>query len=185
MDRINRAILHASDLQQMMSDVLDLILDIFSCDRSFLLYPCDPAAATWQVPMERTRPAYPGALAMGIEIEIEVTPEIAASFQSLLACDGPVQFGPGRIRPVPPEVEAQFQVKSFMSMVIYPKVGKPWQFGIHQCSSARKWSAGDERLLNEIGLRLADALTSMLILRDLKESETKLKEAERQFHTLF
>ncbi|MET0071676.1 MAG: EAL domain-containing protein [Candidatus Thiodiazotropha sp.] len=183
MDRINRAIQHASDLQQMMSDVLDLILDIFDCDRSFLLHPCDPDAATWQVPMERTRPAYPGALAMGTENE--VTPEIGASFRSLLACDGPVQFGPGRSRSVPPEVEAQFQVKSFMSMVIYPKIGKPWQFGIHQCSSARIWSAGDERLLNEIGLRLADALTSMLILRDLKESEGKLRVAERQFHTLF
>ncbi|WP_316368408.1 putative bifunctional diguanylate cyclase/phosphodiesterase [Candidatus Thiodiazotropha sp. CDECU1] len=183
MDRINRTIQQASDLKQMMSDVLDLVLDIFNCDRTFLLHPCDPDAATWQVPMERTRPAYPGAQALGLEIEM--TPEVADSFLHMLASDGPIQFGPETIRIIPPEVETQFQVKSFMSMVIYPKIGKPWQFGIHQCSSVRKWSASEERLLNEIGLRLSDGLTSMLILRDLKESEGKLKEAELQFHTLF
>ncbi|MES9947320.1 MAG: diguanylate cyclase, partial [Candidatus Thiodiazotropha sp.] len=183
MDRINRTIQQASDLKQMMSDVLDLVLDIFNCDRAFLLHPCNPDAATWQVPMERTRPAYPGAMALGLEIDM--TPEVAASLQHILASDGPIQFGPETTRIIPPEVEKQFQLKSFMAMVIHPKVGEPWQFGIHQCSSVRKWNASEERLLKEIGLRLSDGLTSMLILRNLKESEGKLKEAELQFHTLF
>jgi diguanylate cyclase (GGDEF)-like protein/PAS domain S-box-containing protein len=182
MDRVNRAIQKAAELEQMMSDVLDEMLEIFSCDRAYLLSPCDPSAATWQVPMERTRPAYPGALELGVDIDM--TQEVATTFATLLANDSPVQFGPGKSYKVPTDIKEQFQVKSFMSMVIYPKVGKPWQFGIHQCSSVRKWSTDEERLLNEIGLRLADGLTSMLILRDLKESERKLREAERQFHTL-
>jgi diguanylate cyclase (GGDEF)-like protein/PAS domain S-box-containing protein len=182
MDRVNRAIQKAVNLEQMMSDVLDEMLEIFSCDRAYLLSPCDPDAAMWQVPTERTRPAYPGVLALGIDIDM--TPEVATTFSILLASDGPLQFGPEKPHKVPTNIEKQFQVKSFMSMVIYPKVGKPWQFGIHQCSSVRNWSTNEERLLSEIGIRLADGLTSMLILRDLKESERKLSEAERQFHTL-
>ena len=55
----------------MMSDVLDVVLSIFDCDRAFLLYPCDPEAAAWQVPMERTRPEYPGALALGLDMPMD------------------------------------------------------------------------------------------------------------------
>jgi diguanylate cyclase (GGDEF)-like protein/PAS domain S-box-containing protein len=182
MDRVNRAIQQAKDLERMMSDVLDVMLDIFSCDRAYLLSPCDPDAPSWRVPMERTRPAYPGALALGVEVAM--TPELAAAFRLLLASEGPIQFGPRGSQVVPADVEERFQVKSVMAMALYPMVGKPWQFGIHQCSSADGWSAHEERLLNEIGLRLADGLTSMLVLRDLKLSERKLVESERQFHTL-
>ena len=42
MDRINRAMQGTNDLERMMSDVLDAVLEIFACDRAWLLYPCDP-----------------------------------------------------------------------------------------------------------------------------------------------
>jgi hypothetical protein len=52
MDRINRVMQATNDREQMMSDVLDAMLAIFNCDRASLVYPCDPEAASWQVPME-------------------------------------------------------------------------------------------------------------------------------------
>ena len=39
MDKVNRAIQAATDLEGMLSDVLDVVLDVFDCDRAFLLYP--------------------------------------------------------------------------------------------------------------------------------------------------
>ncbi len=48
MDRVNRAIQGTNDLDQMMKDVLDTLLSVFKCDRAWLVYPCDPEAATWQ-----------------------------------------------------------------------------------------------------------------------------------------
>jgi len=54
-----------NDLEQMMSDVLDEVLSIFDCDRAWLVYPCDPEASSWQVPMEHTRPEYPGVFGLG------------------------------------------------------------------------------------------------------------------------
>ena len=61
LDRINRAIQANSDLETMMQSVLDETLEIFDCDRAFLLYPCNPDADAWSIPMERTKPEFPGA----------------------------------------------------------------------------------------------------------------------------
>ncbi|GAM10791.1 methyl sulfide methyltransferase-associated sensor [Geobacter sp. OR-1] len=42
MDQVNRAMQGANDLEQMMSDLLDVVLAIFECDRAWLIHPCDP-----------------------------------------------------------------------------------------------------------------------------------------------
>ena len=63
MDRINRAMQGTSDLERMMGDVLDAVLEVFACDRAWLLYPCDPDAPSWRAVMEHTRPKFPGAFA--------------------------------------------------------------------------------------------------------------------------
>ncbi|MFA6310146.1 MAG: transporter substrate-binding domain-containing protein [Sterolibacterium sp.] len=171
MDRINRAILGANTLEQMMSDVLDVVLSIFDCDRAFLMYPCDPQASSWRVPMERNKPGYSGAHAEGGDMAMDA--EVAQTLGELLASDAPVKFGPETDHPLPENIARQFGFRSFMSIAIYPKVGKPWQFGIHQCAYARIWTPDEEKLLRETGRRLADALTSLQSLRDLQASEAK------------
>ncbi|MGD9010308.1 MAG: ATP-binding protein [Desulfobacteraceae bacterium] len=171
MGRINRAIQATNDLEQMMSDVLDVVLSLFDCDRAFLVYPCDPDAAFWEVRMERTKPGYPGANIMGVEIPMD--PSGRHAHRAQLAADGPVTFGPGADHPLPEDVSEKFDVKCFMSMAIYPKTGSPWQFGMHQCAYARRWTVQEKRLLKEIGNRMEDALTSLLSHRNLKESEER------------
>lgn len=171
MDRVNRAIQGANTLEQMMRDVLDVALSVFACDRAFLMYPCDPEASSWQVPMERTKPEYPGALALGVEMPMDAA--VARTLRELLASDSPVKFGAETEHPLPEEVARQFGFRSFMSIAIYPKLGKPWQFGIHQCAYARVWTPDEEKLLRETGRRMADALTSLLAHRDLQASEEK------------
>jgi PAS domain S-box-containing protein len=173
MDRVNRAVQGATNLEQMMSDVLEVVLSIFDCDRAFLFYPCDPEASAWEVPMERNRPEYPGALALGLVVSMDE--EVAEQLRTLLNSDGPVKFGPGTGHPLPTEVSERFRFKSFMAMALYPRVGKPWQFGIHQCSYPRVWTPEEERLLQEIGRRLEDGLTSMLTHRELQESEARYR----------
>jgi PAS domain S-box-containing protein len=69
-----------------------------------------------------------------------------------------------------------------IAMVVRPKLGQPYLFGLHQCSSPRVWSATEERLFQEIGRRLTDALTSVLIFRSLRDSERRLEEAQRIAH---
>src|SRR5439155_529597 len=79
MDWVNRAMQGTNDLEQMMSDVLDVVLSVFNCDRAWLVHPCDPDAVSWNVPMEHTRPEFPGAFALGRDLPVDS--EIANVFQ--------------------------------------------------------------------------------------------------------
>lgn len=174
MERINQAIHRTNDLEQMMINVLDTLLDVFNCDRAWLVYPCDPNAATWQTPMERTRPNYPGVLPIGVELPLE--PAGAEVFRLLLNTNGPIVFGPESPFQVPIEMQQGFNVQSFIVMAFYPKIGSPWSFGLHQCSYPRVWTYEDQNLFQEIGRRLADGLTTLLAYRDLQDSELRYRE---------
>ena len=181
MDLVNQAIQQGGqDIERMLGDVLDVALAIFDCDRVFLLHPCDPEAASWQVPVERARPEYPGVFAQGLKMPMDA--DVARTLRELLASDGPVRFGPGGGFPLPKDVAQRFSIQSFMSVAIRPKLGKPWQFGMHQCSYPRVWTPEEERLLQEIGWRLTDALSSLLAYRNLEDSEAKLAQAQRIAH---
>ncbi len=180
LDKVNRAMQGTNDLEQMMSNVLDTLLSIFDCDRAWLVYPCDPEAATWQSMMERTTPEYLQTLPMGVKLPLG--PAGVTVFQILREANWPVQFGPGSGYPVPQEMVQGFQIQSFIATALYPKVGQPWSFGLHQCSHPRVWTQEEERLLQEIGRRLADSLTSLLSYRTLRQSEQRLEEAERIAH---
>jgi signal transduction histidine kinase len=173
MDAIDRAIQGTSDLEQMMGDVLDAVLVIFGCDRAWLLYPCDPEADSLRVPAERTRPEYIGAWGAGADIPNE--PEVADISGRLLASDGPVRFDPESDCALPSELAERFDIKSIIAVAVHTKVDKPYAFGLHQCSRPRVWTPHEERLFHEIGRRLADALDTLLMFRNLRESQRKLE----------
>jgi PAS domain S-box-containing protein len=178
MNVIDRAIQRTSDLEQMMGDVLDAVLKIFRCDRAWVLYPCDPEADTLRIRAERTRPEYLGALAAGVDIPNE--PEVADVSRSLLAADGPVRFDPESGCALPSELAERFDIKSVIAMAVHPKVDKPYVFGLHQCSGPRVWTPHEERLFHEIGRRLADALDTLLMFRNLRESQRKLERSQAE-----
>jgi signal transduction histidine kinase/PAS domain-containing protein len=173
MDVIDRAIQGTSDLEQMMGEVLDAVLTIFRCDRTWLLYPCDPEADSLRVTEECTRPRY--ACVMGEGTDIPNEPGVAEVSRNILAADGAVRFDPGSGHALPPELTARFDIKSTIAMAVYPKVDKPYLFGLHQCSRPRVWTPHEERLFHEIGRRLADALDTLLMFRNLRESQRKLE----------
>jgi signal transduction histidine kinase/PAS domain-containing protein len=173
LDGINRAIQRTSDLEQMLGAVLDVVLAIFECDRAWLIYPCDPEVDSHRVRMERTRPDYVGAF--GLDVEIPNDPEVADVFRAVLAASSPVRFDPESGQAPPSAAAERFSVRSMIVMAVYPKMDNPYMFGLHQCSHARIWTPPEERLVQEIGRRLADALDTLSILRDLRESERKLE----------
>jgi PAS domain S-box-containing protein len=173
MDRINRAIQGAANLEQLMSDVLDVVLKIFDCDRSWLFYPCDPDAPLFRVPMEIAKPEYPGAGIM--DADMPMPPEMALNLREALDSNGPVTYTIGTERPVNTVSAEQFAVQSQIIIALYPRTDKPWVFGLHQCSYPRVWTSEEQRLFQGIGRRLADGLTSMLMYRNLLESENRFR----------
>ena len=71
LDRINQIIIRSNEQKVMLEETLDALLDIFRCDRAWLLYPCDPTAPSFRVPIERTRPEWPGASARNLELPLD------------------------------------------------------------------------------------------------------------------
>jgi PAS domain S-box-containing protein len=173
MDRVNRAIQGTSDLEQMMSDVLEAALAIFECDRAWLLYPCDPEAPSHCVKMEQTRPEFPGPYRLGEDLPVD--PTTATLFGLVRASRDPVPFGPDTNPPLPPEMATRLGIKSRLLMAVYPKGDQPYMFGLSQCSRSRVWTPLEGALFQNIGQRLADALTSLSVVRSLRSSERRYR----------
>ena len=173
LERLDNAIRKAPDMERMMEDALDVILDVLDVDRAWLFYPCDVTAAAWRIPMERTRPEYPGALALGTDFPM--TPEVQEVLTAVLAMADPLSFGADGDMPMPEETNRPFAVKSQLLFAIQPKLDRPWVLGLHQCSRVRLWTEREKTLFKAMGGRIQDALNSLLFLRDLRASEERYR----------
>lgn len=172
MERVDRSMQKARDLESMLSDVLETIRGAFGADRSWLLFPCDPDVETFRVPMERSAPEYPGAMERDMEVPMEG--EIRDVVVRSLENPGPQAYCPGGLK-VPPHLTEIFGVQSQLVMAIHVNVGPPWLMGFHQCRDARVWTKEESDLFREAGRRVADGLNNLLMLRELKESEEKFR----------
>ena len=173
LERVDRVIRQTDDLDEMMRGVLDTMIAELDCDRAWLVFPCDPDAPTWRVPMERTRPEYPGA---GTQpADLPMTDEARATLAEVSDSGGPVCHGPMYERAVPARLAKRYGIQSEVITKIVPKSGPPWAFGLHQCSHARVWSNADLDLFREAGRRITDALGQMLSHRDVRESRSMLQ----------
>ena len=176
--KILEVLQHHQDLDALIKDVAKTTLELFQCDRVFLLYPLDPQGDVFRIPFEITKPEYPGALEM--DIDIPVTDEQAGMMTALLNERGPLLLNASMMKRVKEETPG-FLEKDFIMPLsavlipIFPRVGKPWAVGLHQCSYERQWNQAEQRLFSEISERLADALSSRLLLNDLRKSEYKYR----------
>jgi len=151
----------------MLSGVLQEMLSIFDCDRAWLLYPCDPAAPSWHVPMEHTRPEWPGALAMNLDIPMDS--ETAAVFEYALNAKTAVRYDADSFD-IPAALEP-FSIRSQLLAAIHPKVDMPWLLGIHHCTNERVYTDEEAQLLSDISWRIGESLNSLLIMRQLRANE--------------
>ncbi|MDO8293866.1 MAG: PAS domain S-box protein [Gallionella sp.] len=173
LDRITQVNLSSENMEDVMRGVLDLVLEVFKADRAWFLYPCDPDAPSWGVPMERSRPEWPGLFALGADIPMDS--EVAGIFRELLSTNDLIQYGPDASHPVPLILE-QFSVKSQLMIALRPKIGKAWLFGLHHCANLVMHDAGDLHLFTAIAQRISDSLSSLISIRKNRESETFLRE---------
>lgn len=163
------------DTEKLLSEICGRVLEIFGCDRSWLLFPCDPDATSWSVPVERAVPAFPGASSSGMAVAM--TPDVAEIFRTALQSESPVVYGPGGLSLA--ENTKGFDVRSQLSMAIYPRIGPPWQFGLHQCSRDRAWTDTEVKLFQIIGVMTAEALGNTLLVRDLEAANRELEQRVR------
>jgi len=201
LDRISKAITQATDIEDLLFHVAQEILEIFQVDRAFFIHPCDPSAPTWSVPIEATVPEYPGMFALKTELPRDETS--VRGFELVLDSDEPLVFVNTTVMQeidsgaldlmadgqssdyhvvefeVLSEALLQFDIKSMIAIAIRPKVGKPWQLGVHQCAYFRRWSDTEIKLFREIAGRVTDSLTNFVLFRQLEEDIVKRKRSEQ------
>ena len=173
LEHIDEALRGGTDLRQSLSDAIAVVFSVLECDRAWLLYPADPEAPTFRIPVEHCRPEFPGALAL--DVEVPIGPGSVENIVDALACDGPVAHVNGTAYPVPAITAARFGVQAQMLMAIHPTAGKPWMIGVHQCSYARPWTPAEKRLFQEMGRRVGDALNALLLMREVRQSEERFR----------
>ena len=174
MEKIERVIKPAVDVEQMLRDIVKTVRTIFQSDRAWLLYPCDPESPTYRVPVIDTNPDQPSTF-IPTDIEVPMKPGGDEICSAALASDRPIVFGPPPGRSIFKELSEQFGVMSQIVFAIHPRVGKPWMFGMHQCFHPRIWTEEENRLFLEIGRRIGDSLSSLLFLRDLRANEERFR----------
>jgi PAS domain S-box-containing protein len=179
LERINRTILASGSLEAMLSNVLDVMLELFECDRAWLLHPCDPEAKAFTIPMERTRPEWPGAGA-GCE-RIHLTPYVQLAMAGVLERDAALRWD-GVHAPMPElgEIRVQFSIRSQMLMAIHPRPGPAWALGIHHCAEARIYTDQEAALFEAIGARLGDGLTGFVALQASLADRRRLEQAQHK-----
>jgi PAS domain-containing protein len=91
-------------------------------------------------------------------------------------------FGSSYDLKIPALAADRFAIRSQIAMAIDAKGDKRHLFGLHQCSHARAVDGGEQRLFQEIGRRLGDAIGALSMLRSVRDSERKLDAAQRIAH---
>jgi len=172
MQQIADAISSSLTPDEMLNKAIENTREIFKSDRAWLLHPCDPDAAYWGVPVESTLSEYPGAFASNEKFPMSA--EVKQIIHDALNSSSPIVYCP---MPSFDTHVDKFAVRSQMMMAIKPKFGKPWLFGLHQCSHERIWSDEEKELFHNIGTRISDILSATHLNRDLQKLSQAVQQA--------
>lgn len=173
MDRINQIIQTTADLEKILDNVLSELIQIFSCDRAFLLYPLDKNTESWSVPNIRFKEEY--SVAVTKNKKVSMHSEISDLFKSALNSEKPITVTTENKLIDFPSTLKYPNDDSNIIIPIFPKVGMPWLLCLQQCSKERIWTDEEKHTLELISRRIADALSSLIINNNLRISEEKYR----------
>ncbi len=174
LDSMHVAIQQTGDPEEMPRRVIEAVMAMFPCDGATLIHPCEPGGDSWSVVVDRCGTvclAAPGCgTALPVEADVrELFESAAAERRTVLQC------GPGAKCPLPETFGRLFGAKGAMLMRLTPVGGSAWILMIRQCGRARAWSSDEERIFLEVGSRLEDGLSSLLLFRQIRELNGSLE----------
>ncbi len=175
LDAVSQVLTGEHDSVKLLDSLSALILEIFHVDRAWFLYPCDPDTTEYAVLAESTQNGFDGAYKA--ELKMPMDDITATLFTHALAMDRPIINQVDEQEDVPDFIR-EFKIQSQMAMALHPQIGDAWLMGLHQCSKKREWTDIEMRLYQAIAERIGSALSNVLLLKQLRENEKVLLEAE-------
>lgn len=178
------------DSRELMSNAVQVFREIFSVDRVWLIYPCDPNTPSCRVYYEDVRPNHPGLRTM--DEKLDVTPGVADLFRDALAVDEPVIQIQGAGKTCDADVLKRFSLCSRMSIALKMKNDRPWLLEMHQGDYRRQWTETERALFQYAAQRLCEAHDSSTLLNTIKRDiakrqklESELTLSEQRFRSFF
>ncbi|MFC1545806.1 ATP-binding protein [Pseudomonadota bacterium] len=174
-DKLERILHQPLHMDQALNQSLDMMLEIFSCSRAYLIHPLDVDSKYWEIPYERCVPEFPGSFSKCRKIP--TNPEMIEELRNIHNSSEIHLYGINKPIPGRPEWVEKFSIKSVMTIIIRSEHGNPWMLGLHECTHSRAWTEEEKRLFQDIARRMEDALNQMLLYRELTHSEKNLRKA--------
>jgi PAS domain S-box-containing protein len=185
MNQVSDAIERTVDLEGVLPAALARLLDVFACDRVWLVHLSDTDVTGFRIPFSAERPgpgsgtragdspighaALPGAEILAMEAGFD------AIARACKATEEPLVFGRERPLPNPEYWKRALGVGSAKAISVRPQVGRPWILCLLRSQGAPPWGAEDFAMFKDISSRIATALGAMLLNRDLRRSEEKYR----------
>jgi len=162
-----------SDAHQILDQILKKLLELFSCDRAWLNYPCNADSSTIGGAYERTTPSFPGAKALNATMPM--TRDMAEYCNRALSNIGYPEINPPSDQKMSNDLTLQFDVKSRIFMALKPKNDDAWMFGMHHCAINHHWSDDERYLFKIIGQRITKLLENLILIKQTTESEERFR----------
>lgn len=174
LDRVTQINLSKDGMEDALNGILEYVLEVFNADRAWLLYPCNPDAQSWKIPLERTRPSWPGLLALDVEMPMDR--EVSKHLRQLLMGESTLQLTRDTDPAIPTQVAELFSIKSQLEVVMRPRIGEPWIFGLHHCENEVKHDKDALGLFLAIAQRISETLSNLISAKRLRDSEQELRD---------
>ena len=175
-EEIETIINFQSNGDDVLDQILKKLLALFSCDRAWLLYPCNPDQPTFEVTYEKTSASFPGAKALNAAVPM--TSDVADYFNRALSNPGCPEIDPPSGQEIRNDIALKFDVKSLIFMALEPRNDGAWMFGMHHCKTRHHWTDHERSLFKIIGQRITKLIENLIFIR-------KITESEKKYHQLF
>ena len=167
LEKIHPILEQAKNIEGMLTDVLNLIQDVFESDRAFLISSQELNDQYKIRPFEIVREQYQAVFTNKKEgYALTYSKEIHEKIKA----DKPEVFLSSNF--------PTYTLQDSYSELIIPilNIGvNPYFLGVHQCSYDRNWSELEQKLLLDISRRLSDAIIRLFNDHTLQQSEEKYK----------
>lgn len=168
--RILESFTETLDLEEVLRRVVQITLEEFSADRAWLLAPVSTDVEFAKVIFEATVAAHEGAFVRGEKIPLVESRKLIERVRENvkpLAIDK-------RDADIDAALAERFQIQSQLIQLLKTRDGEEWAFGLHQCSSERRWTDAEIDLFQTIGRYATLAINNARLLRRAQRDAAKL-----------
>lgn len=181
LDEISKLLNRSFGNEEIIQAVIVEVARMFRCDRSWLLYPCQPDAEKHFVRYYFDKGLQPDKATGNMEIDLD---NYSRNLMKL-ADEGkePVPAYLDDLEATDSETTKNNNIKARLVVKVETKIGKPWLLGLHQTTQMHQWTENEFRLLKEIAQRLAQTLDNIELYKNLQQSEKKVREYSTNLET--